>query len=597
MDKFSLFEILFKKDEQSEIDDRVRGKRFFSRQFSGSVTKQLKRMLSTRPFKMARAVSHLLSHVSTRVYGAAMLTFGLLGVMMYFLGLSADMRALTPVIGIAFALLSIPFLLADKTLPVFLSDFSPTDFIFYELFCMKRHTGETIAPFPILVSVFVGFGLAVFSVFMPLWQIALIIGVLVCISVGMESPEFVFLASLFALPYVRFIPYGEVWLIAVTVFALISFLVKVFYGKRVIYVEAYDIFLGVMLLFILISGIFLKGTESFSGSLGMIALSVGYILAGNIITNRRLAERSVNAVVISVVISSLISLTQLIVTALTAGPDINGEAFNFILARQDGMAVFFIAGALLAVGMIKQSAGPARGAYICSVALIAISLILSGEVFAIFAVLIGILAYFVLKNNSHPGIVLPLMLLLPMLSLLLPNAILNYIFAYSPSILSAEGLFDLWNNSLGVFANNLFVGIGIGAESFAEEMAALGLFGYPDSSNLFIELGLEAGIFALLSFFCILITRMKHRSIQYLYLRNSQIEHLSCISGACVVSLLAFGMVNYIWSEPSAYYFFWYLFGIGSATLRVAKKDYDDKMVYYEESSAFDSSVIDIEIG
>jgi hypothetical protein len=56
-------------------------------------------------------------------------------------------------------------------------------------------------------------------------------------------------------------------------------------------------------------------------------------------------------------------------------------------------------------------------------------------------------------------------------------------------------------------------------------------------------------------------------------------------------------MVNYIWSEPSAYYFFWCLFGIGSATLRVAKKDYDDKVVYYEESSAFDSSVIDIEIG
>ena len=62
-------------------------------------------------------------------------------------------------------------------------------------------------------------------------------------------------------------------------------------------------------------------------------------------------------------------------------------------------------------------------------------------------------------------------------------------------------------------------------------------------------------------------------------------------------ALLAFGRVNYIWSEPSAYYFFWCLFGIGSATLRVARKDYADRVIYYEESSAFDSAVIDIEIG
>ena len=36
---------------------------------------------------------------------------------------------------------------------------------------------------------------------------------------------------------------------------------------------------------------------------------------------------------------------------------------------------------------------------------------------------------------------------------------------------------------------------------------------------------------------------------------------------------------------------------MGSAALRVARKDYDDRVIYYEESSAFDSAVIDIEIG
>ena len=597
MDKPSLLEILFENDGQKEAAKTVREKGFFSRQFSGSVTKQLKRILSSRPLRLVSAISHLFSRASTKVYGTALMTFGLAGIMMYFLRLTVDMSVATPVIGAIFALISIPFLFADKPLPVFLSDFDLTDYLFYEIFCMKRHTTEALAKFPIPLAVFIGLGLAALSALVPLWQIALIIGVIVFVYVGIESPEFLFLASLFALPYVRFIPRGELWLIGAALIALLSFLVKVLYGKRVIYIEQYDIFIGIMLLFLLISGIFLKGEESFSGSISMIALSVGYLLAGNIITNSRLAERSVNAVVISAVFSSLVSVVQLVVTALTKWPDFEGTDFEFILARQDGMAVFLIAGLVLAVGMVKQSSGIARKSYILSAVLLSLSMILSGEVFAVCALLLCIPTYYVLKNNFRPGIILPLLLLLPLALLLLPNAVLDVIFYLSPSISMAEDLFALWNSSLSVLSNNLFFGIGIGSESFAEEMAALGMFGYPDSSNLFIELGLEAGIFALLSFFCILITRIKHRTVQYLYLRNSQIERLSCISGTCIFGLLAFGMVNYIWSEPSAYYFFWCLFGIGSATIRAAKRDYDDKVVYYEESSAFDSSVIDIEIG
>jgi hypothetical protein len=148
-----------------------------------------------------------------------------------------------------------------------------------------------------------------------------------------------------------------------------------------------------------------------------------------------------------------------------------------------------------------------------------------------------------------------------------------------------------------VLLNNIFVGIGIGKESFVTEMGNIDVHGYLNSSNLFIELGLEAGIFALICFLLLLITRLRHRSLRYLYVRNSQIETLAAVSGAALFCLLAFGMVNYIWSSPSAYYLFWCIFGMGSATLRVAKRDYDDKVLYYEETGDSDSSVIDIEIG
>jgi hypothetical protein len=228
---------------------------------------------------------------------------------------------------------------------------------------------------------------------------------------------------------------------------------------------------------------------------------------------------------------------------------------------------------------------------------LSIGLILSGEVFALLSTLLGVIAYHILKNNIRPGIFLPLLLAVPTLILLLPNEFLDVIFTYSPSVVSGKELFALWAGAIKAFANNMLLGIGIGKESFISEMAALGIFGHSNSSNLFIELGLEAGIPALVCFLLMLAVRLRHRALSFTYVKNSQFGMMANLSGTCLFILLAFGMVNYIWSEPTAYYLFWCIFGIGSATLRASKKDYRERVVYYEESSAYDSSVIDIEIG
>ncbi len=594
MSKPSVWEIFFDKDE---LDEAKKKRKFFTKEFSGSVTQRLKRILSGRFFRFTRAASDLLAHISTRVYGTALLCFGILGALLHFLGFGADESIANPIIGIISALLAIPFMLVDKPLPIFLQDFKPTDYIFFDFFCMKRHTVmENERRFPISVAIIIGCVPALLSAVMPLWQIALIIGVIICVYICMESPEFIYFASLFTLPYLRYIPYYDIVLSIAVVLAIFSFAVKVFHGKRVLYIEQYDICLGVMLVFILISGIFVKGIESFSGSVRMIVLALGYLLASNIITNRRLAELSANSIIISGSIASGISIIQLLIIAI-GSREITLETLSSILSRGDGVAVFLMIAVIFAVGMIGQSSRRVSTRYLIAGFLCILALIISGEMLALISLLIGIAAYAVIKHNKLPGVFIPLLLLASVLFLLLPSGVLDFIFEYSPSIVSAKELFDLWNASMSAFAKNMLVGIGIGKESFAQEMAALGIFGHPDSSNLFIELGLEAGMFALICFIFMIVTRLKHRSLQYPYVKGSQIGFMSNLSGVCLFSLLAFGMVNYIWSDSSAYYLFWCIFGIGSATLRVAKKEYDDKVIYYEESSAFDSSVIDVEIG
>jgi hypothetical protein len=155
----------------------------------------------------------------------------------------------------------------------------------------------------------------------------------------------------------------------------------------------------------------------------------------------------------------------------------------------------------------------------------------------------------------------------------------------------------LRKNGLIAFGNHLILGIGMGADSFAEEMAQFGIHGYPDSSNLFIEIGLEAGLFALTCFALLLLLRARHRKGYYLYVRSSQFSVISRASGACIIAMLSFGAVNYIWSDLSVFYIFWTVFGIGSAALRNAKREHDDLVFYYDHTGAVDSSAIDVEIG
>ena len=61
----------------------------------------------------------------------------------------------------------------------------------------------------------------------------------------------------------------------------------------------------------------------------------------------------------------------------------------------------------------------------------------------------------------------------------------------------------------------------------ATEMAERGIFGVVDSSNLFIEIALEAGIFALIFFLVVLVIRIRNRRDYYVYTKNSEISTTS----------------------------------------------------------------------
>ncbi len=571
---------------------------FYTLELTGSMSQGFRRFLQKKVFAFARSVSHLLSHASAKAYGAASISFGLLTLFMYFLGFSAGGIA-TPIIGILFSMLSIPLLLSDKSLPILLQDFRPTDYVFYEFFCMKRSGRmEGTVQFPIIAAVLIGVALAALGYFIPVWQTVLAVGVLAFVYISFASPEFTFLLSFLLLPYFRYIPYSSTCLVIMIAVAMISFMKKVVYGKRVFHFEPYDAILTVFTFLILISGIFVKGMESFSSSVEMIVLAMGYTLASNVITNRRLADCALNSVILSSVVPSLISVVQFILLAQKTGiANMTYLSVEELFVRKNELAPFLLVAVVLSVAMIVQSRGISRAVYIAGIVLNFSALTLTGEYFAMFTLVLALFAYGALKFKRFTVLALPAILLIPYALLIsLPHTALDEMFKTIPSLNTVEELFELWRYSISAFANNFFVGIGIGKESFAEEMIKYGISGHQNSSNLFIEIGLEAGVFALLSFVLLLLLRLGHRTNYLHYVKNSQTAITARFGEVCVFCLLAFGTTNYIWSDMSAYYLFWCVFGIVSAAIRVAKKEHDDRVLYYEDNRTKDYSVIDVEI-
>lgn len=603
MAKRALFDFVNGYEEPDSVGGRsITGKRFFSRSYSGSMTKQKQRIKSMRFFGFLGSLSRLISYTSTKVYGAASLTFGLSTLLLHFIkdyfGAYSSAPTSSLIIGIAFSIFAVPFLLFDRPISLFLQDFTVTDYIFFEFFCIKRtYRSDGEGSIPMAIAIICGGILALLGYFVPVWIIAAVIGVSVFVYISLLSPEFAFLASQLILPYLNYIPYSNIVFSSVIILCVLSFLRKSVSGKRVIFFEQYDLLIALLLLFIMISGIFVKGVESFSGAVIMLVMSLGYFLAGNIVTNRRLADRAIGALVISSVPTAFIAFGQLIYYAAVGNAAQALRAgLSSSFSAPDVFAVFLVVSITFTVTLIKQNRGAARIFYSAVIFVDSAALLLTGELFAVFSLLLGIAAYYALKARAWSALLLPLLFLVPYAVFLIPTSAKEAVFSILPTTLGAIDLMALWRTAFSLFRENLFIGIGIGGDSFAEEMAGQGIFGVADSNNLFLELGLEAGVFALVIFAFLLLVRLRHRATYYSYVKSSQVSTLAPIVSVSIFCLLCLGATDYIWSDASMFYLFWCVFGLGSATLRVAKKEHDDRILYYEDTRRTYSSSLDVQI-
>ena len=579
------------------------GKKFYVNPITGSSGNanftRISRYISLFGDKFTRVISY----TRANVYGLFFLVFGLVSLVSHFLkayfGAYPDgIPSHVLLIGVAFSLLSIPFLLSEKPLAIAVQDVKITDYIFFEFFCIRRmHRNEKERGLHYSIGVVLGAMLAVLGVFIPISVVAIGIGVFAYLFLTFLSPEFSFFSIFLAMPYLTF-DEGGIFLAVMVAVTMLSYARKVALGKRVYFFEQYDLLLGAMLLCVLISGIFVKGVESFVSSIVMILLGMGYVLASSLVTNRRIADCLINAVITSSLPVSVIAITESCISISRNGIlEFRGATATF--EQPYTLAIFLLISSVFSVyyadSSVRKSIKPL---YLLIFLLNFVALLSTMTFWAFGAAFFALLALGVLKLRKGWRILLLVITIAPYSLLFVPASYLEPIvtnpvceaLGFSESVAS-------WQASFDMLVDNILLGVGIGDECFAEEMA----YYHPgevivNSGNFLLEIACEAGVISLIAFLLILAVRLRHRTIYRPYIKNSQVNTLSEITTISVVLFMVYGLFNYVWDDMTMYYLFWCVFGLGSAILRISKQEFDDRVAYFSDGSAEDSSSIDITI-
>jgi hypothetical protein len=281
---------------------------------------------------------------------------------------------------------------------------------------------------------------------------------------------------------------------------------------------------------------------------------------------------------------------------------VSGQIAGFIGASEpfssaSSLAAFLIVATVFSAYFIKISKVVAAKIFYSVVfVLLLISVVLTYMPSAILALVVALIAYPAAKIKRMSGFVLSLIALLPHLAILLmrlfDSSVSNIPLLF---YLGAGDLVGAIKSGENMFFANFFFGVGGSGSEFASEYQQYG-GAWKDVPNVFLQIACQCGVFALILFVTLFAIRLLHRKNYRSYVKHSQVSTISSFTTACMVSLIAYGAFNNIWSDMRIYYLFWCVFALGSATLRIARREYDDRVDYYSDGRTQDSSSIDVSI-
>lgn len=531
--------------------------------------------------KTLGALSEKFIFTSARAFGAFGLTYGLLSLILYY-GKSyfENVTEIDPVymaVGIVSCVLSAPLLFFDKPICLFLQDFYISDFVLFEFFSLKRmDVVDAVPGFSVLFAVILGVIPAAVGIFVSPLYVLLVIFLLVFFFAAILTPEFPVIFALLIAPYLSPIPDTGLILASLALLSFVSFAAKVATGKRAYHFEIYDALFFLVSVFFFIGGLV---NGDVADSLVMLAITLSYVPVSNIIVNRRLADCAVNALIISSLPISIASIIQY-AFSFSGKLSFNGQS---VFASQDGFAAFLLIATTLSVFFAKEKKAVIKKIFYSFVAALHLANVVFIWKSALWlTLLVSVFAYAVISSKKVRKELLVILLALPYVLLFFTEGMFVWASEFFSITPSASERFELWKAGLEKISENVVFGFGFGS-------AELG-------SNAFIALALNFGVPILAILALVFLLRTVQLSAYSAFMSGSLLMILSEGLAMSVFGLFALGAWIDVFSDITIYFLFIMIFGLSSASMRISRHEYLERVDYYKDLRSVDSSDVSVRL-
>ncbi len=482
------------------------------------------------------------------------------------------------VYGIGIAIISVPLLfssrsLASEIISSKLMTFIVIDFLGYDeesIHALAEKNRISVTNWSILI----GCALAVGAYFIsPLGVFLLALTIAITYTV-LCTPEVGAVITIFLLPFVDV----KILCVAMLITAT-SYLLKIFFGKRVCHLEYLDIFAGVSVLAIILFGISVQNPlASIKEMLELLVLALAYLVYSNLVRDKEWFRRCIKAFTTSAIIVSIVAIIQAILERLSEAIEALAVAFPYdgvvssTFDRPQTLAVFLVIAIPFALAHLfveKNELGKFGGVIMSAVMLT--SLFLTGSRLAVIGIFVGVILLLIAYNRNFIHVAFALIVMVPVIYFALPEHITGQILSiFGANKESLTQLFvNLKDQFLLVMEKPLGYGLGVDVNSVFPE------FSQSYVNSLPLQFVFSFGIIALvvLMVFIIVFARVV---FSYCVNAKNKYRKISGCAGICALSgAFAVGIFDYIWLDNRMFFLSTLCLALSFAYIKIEREDVD----------------------
>ncbi len=526
-------------------------------------------------------------------YGNLFFAFGLYTVIIYFLRLflpiipTADVSYV--IVGAIICLSSLPMLLSRDNLAMAVGKSALLGTIFYKTLgfreeSFRKRTEISRAKANTLTIVGISMGLLTLAIH-PL-NILLLFAALILIVLILWSPEIGIIISLFTLPFLSFFDNPSIILAFIVAIVFISYMIKVFRGKRLFRFGLIDYAVLLFSCVIFFSGtITAGGNPAFNEVLISCELLLGYFLTVNLIRTTKWVKRCIYSFLSSGTLVAVLGIAQYFFGIVSNNNWLDTEYFFDIKGRVTSvfdnpnvLAVYLVIVLPFSLyALTRAKTGKEKILLIFSMISVIGCIVLTWSRGAWIAATICILMFLLIFNKKILRYLCIFGIFLPFVPFFLPQSIVRRITSIGDmSDSSTMYRVYTWRGTVNGIIDHLISGIGYGNSAFRQiypQYAYAGIEAAEHSHNLFLQLTFGLGIFGLLVFIVVifLFLQMNFELISTTNDQRSRTVSITCISA--IVSCLAFGMVDFIWYDYRIFFLFWVVIALSCACFRIGQDE------------------------